>query len=1013
MVDLSDYELNTTHGWYNPTWLDVLAGTIAVEQTTLEGAHRWAQVELELQAEAMKKTLTLTGDELAAELARIDAALAKALANAAAAVTVPDVDTAVEIGTEAIWNGTEIPDPVDPELKPAQDAAIEALEKAAQEARDGLDETAEDYDAKVEAIDKALEDAKKAVNEATTAEDATKAGEDGVKAIEDAAKGEETPDPGDKTVAVTLDLLDEIVTMEGEELEVAGLTKEKDEDGNITITEEDFQKACTPACTFTVIEVLVDGQEVAGVDGVWTIPVTGNAVTISFGIDNLVFEAGEGDGSVDSDDGNVSVKPGEGSDVDIEPVQSPARAAGDKYRVTVTMEPGYEFVNLWLMNAKYVEEESRETDETGKTVIKIIIECTSDRKATATVQTKKAEPAGPAVTAKLVDASGVPVTEGAALEQVSCKENISGGVTTYTYEFKLTFTDALTYKYGTSEVKDSKDAPVAGIVPTYDPETGIIKVTGVTEDSILTVKLAAADVIKITVADSTVLDITPAVVPAGTKWAETPITVSLKEGMAEKGYAVPTTGIALTDGSSSLAWNTNYTYTTNEEGNLVITLKDNATTKALTAIVLTTPADLTDGSAVEVKAEGAAITGKYYTVGPKTLKQGTAFSDGPVITITPADYVQPATFTVKMADRTGTAKNLVKDTDYTFDPVTGALTLCGDKVITGDITIEIATAPTNVAPLKIDAKTGAVTKGDAPGYCYPTDYNSGLKYMVVDPEKDATLYATVEADVAGWMNAAPFLLTSVDPNFTWADTLPTLKDGSYLVAVWVKDSYVSNAGIVKLEGVTGGATPDPDAAVEMKTEDSGLTPVLSGNVITLTPAEGKLLPSTVSSIEMVGTTSLTENTDWVYDRAAGTITLNVKITGKITITAVATEYVETGYKLAFTTQTGVLTAKKSDGTTDITVADGDVAILLKSIDGVEEILKTLTTDMNLEAVGTALGIVTSGDPEYIITAASGSGLVIDAVKDDGSNAYVVFLKMSEGKVVGVGFAANTSNKTGA
>lgn len=185
---------------------------------------------------------------------------------------------------------------------------------------------------------------------------------------------------------------------------------------------------------------------------------------------------------------------------------------------------------------------------------------------------------------------------------------------------------------------------------------------------------------------------------------------------------------------------------------------------------------------------------------------------------------------------------------------------------------------------------------------------------------------------------------------------------------------------------------------------SNLTATLKGNVITLTPAEGKLLPSAVTSIAMIGTTTLTENTHWVYDKTTGTITLNTKITGKITVTAVATELIDI-YTLEITANTGAIGVKDGEKQ-DVTITTNDKIVYLKSADGVEEILKGLTKDMAFAQVCEALGIPATGD---YIQAGAASDNAVDRANE--AKAFILFIDINEGNVVGVGLVVNTSEKT--
>ncbi|MDE6901155.1 MAG: Ig-like domain-containing protein [Lachnospiraceae bacterium] len=590
----------------------------------------------------------------------------------------------------------------------------------------------------------------------------------------------------------------------------------------------------------------------------------------------------------------------------------------------------------------------------------------------------------PVITLKLVDAEGKLVDAAdATLVEVSHKENISGGKTTYNYEFQVTILDSLKYTWDdtpAATLKDANDANEGSV--TCDTTKGIINATGVEEDATLTVTLKDATVVKVIVSDDQVLEAVPSVFASDTKWGGQTITLSLKEGMADQGYGLPMP-IVIT----GLTYGTHYTYDLNTG---VITFKSGVDAEISAAVAggikITSSASLADSVGILVTGDQSASV----NVGPKSIKMGTLFNSNPTITVksTSENWAikDMSEIVITMKDRAGGTVSLVEDTDWTYEG--NVITLQGDKSITGDITLTFA----RVLDYAIKKLTVPVSSSEAVTPSTSSVYSADdTKWAVVDPEQDKTLFDGLTAEVDSWIGTAMFASTDLSDNWdaVLSDTDPrtalTIEDnGSYLVCLYLKGTGVVAAGYTLISDITGAPT---DAPVKMTDPTNAhLTPTIAGNVITLTPDAGYLVPSDIVYTDVKVNNVVLSDGEMTYvaDRTENiaTITLNVALTGPVEITAVATEAVEVLKNVTMTNETGIVTG----------AATTDWLVLLSTDANVMADLAGLTKDATLDTVVSALGLTQSvqelKDAERIVAGNTAM------TADDGTNSFVLYLKMN-------------------
>ena len=597
----------------------------------------------------------------------------------------------------------------------------------------------------------------------------------------------------------------------------------------------------------------------------------------------------------------------------------------------------------------------------------------------------------PVITLKLVDAKGNAVdTADATLTEISHKENISQGKTTYNYEFKLDIINALKYAYTYTdadtarELKDEngKTIAITGTIGcTFDSDENTFKLTGMTKAATFIVKLVEANTVKVSVSDSVVLDVAPTILADGTAWEGTTITLTLKDGMAEQGYALPQV-IEVKVGKTLLVFGTDYAYDRNTG---VITFKDSTGIKKLSAaspITITSPASL---------ADSVSVTLTKGNVSPMSIKVGTQFSTNPTFQIFPNDgYGYPEKVTkIEMKNRAGVFTALVAG-DWTYDAKTGIVTLQGEKSVIGEIKITASSAKRLITSLTVSER-GAVTEAPASG--------DEFQYMLVHPTDDATLFATVASDVDGWLKLTPFTVPTGNWRFT--TEMPTLSiddNGSYLVVIEVASGKIVKAGYALLDGITSGT---PDAPLRMADADSHLTPTMENGVITLTPDTDDewVLPLAVTRIIIGG--EVLSSGEFSYNAEDGTITLNTTKTGDIVISAVAEKKLEILENVA-ASRDGVVTARDSEGNVSFTASDKFV--VLASDTGVAEILKSLNNGLDFDGLLSELGL-TADD----LTAETVNGNVnLTAAAHEGG--YVLALVIENGKVIKAGIGANSFDR---
>ncbi|MDE6995564.1 MAG: hypothetical protein K2P41_14285, partial [Lachnospiraceae bacterium] len=595
----------------------------------------------------------------------------------------------------------------------------------------------------------------------------------------------------------------------------------------------------------------------------------------------------------------------------------------------------------------------------------------------------------PVITLKLVDAKGNAVdTADATLTEVSHKENISQGTTTYNYEFKLDIINALKYDYthtdtnAARELKDEngKTIAITGTIGcTFDSDENTFKLTGMTKAATFIVKLVEADTVKVSVSDSVVLDVAPTILADGTAWEGTTITLTLKAGMAEQGYTLPQ-AIKIKEGpKTELVFGKEYTYDRNTG---VITLKDSTGGRTLSsakAITIISPATLADSVSV-------TLTSTKANVSPMSIKMGTQFSVNPTFQIVPNEGLgYPASVTrITMKDRSGTPSNLTKDVDWTYDAKTGIVTLQGVKSVTGEISIVAGASQPLITGLTVSEK-GAVTEDPAGG--------NEFQYMLVHPTDDATLFATVASDVDGWLKLTPFDVPGGNWNFGRQPTLSIDDNGSYLVVIEVNTTSekIIRAGYALLDGITSGT---PDAPLRMVDAESHLTPTMESGVITLTPDtdEEWVLPAEINSIT-VGGAALVEG-EYSYDEETGKIILNTNKTGDIVIDAVAAKMLVILEDVA-ANEAGVVSATGVENFTP-----NDKFVVLTTDSGVVDILTGLKNGLSWEGFVGKLGLTTAGIANKTVT--GDSSLTTSAHV----GGYVLAVVIENGKVTKAGIGAN-------
>ena len=221
-------------------------------------------------------------------------------------------------------------------------------------------------------------------------------------------------------------------------------------------------------------------------------------------------------------------------------------------------------------------------------------------------------------------------------------------------------------------------------------------------------------------------------------------------------------------------------------------------------------------------------------------------------------YTLPASITVKAGSTT-----LNKDTHYTYDSSTGAITIYG-SAITGDITITAAGEEITANIYSVSLSGTGVTLDGASSATEGTEYT-------------ATLTA----------KAGCSLPTSI-----------TVKAGSAFLNSGIDFNYNSSTGAITIYGsaITGNITITASGMANTYnvnfdltnvTKDSGDTTATYGSNYTakLTVGTGYTLPSSITV--KAGSATLTKGTDYTY--SSGTVTIyGSAITGEITITATAT-----------------------------------------------------------------------------------------------------------------------------